>query len=109
MGSQTDHETDAEGPIQNPLSENRPPHQRQVVAHPGEHRVTRQVLETKDVLSLSGLRGKRAWNLGRTRVRSHRRTSCQPVFTVHGDRVEAAEQPSTRLTPGPRRSYHDAG
>jgi hypothetical protein len=36
MSDQAHSEADPEGPVQDPLAEGRPPHQRQVLAHPGE-------------------------------------------------------------------------
>ena len=112
MSGQTDHETDTEGPLQNPLSEDRPPHQGQVVAHPGEHRVTRQVLETSAVRSLSGLCRERTWRLGRSRFRSHLEPSCQQSSQLTAtpsrslnDRHEADAGRAARITT--RRMHHD--
>jgi len=80
MSGQTYHEADPEDPVQDPLPGSRPTHQRQVLAHPGEHCVTFPLPETKDVLALSTLISKRACSPRRSRFSGHGRTSWQPVL-----------------------------
>src|SRR5215469_8818955 len=80
MGRQAHRESDPETPVQDPLPGCRPPHERQVLTHPGEHGVTFPIPQTKDAWHLSALVSKRARRSPlRSRFPGHGRTSCKPV------------------------------
>jgi hypothetical protein len=80
MSGQAHHEADPEDPVHGPLPGSRPPHQRQVLAHPGEQVVTFPLPEIKHVLSLSALVSGRVWSPLPSWFSGHGRTSWQSVL-----------------------------